>query len=286
MTGSVIALVAVAAVAHATWNLTMKRAHTSGTRFLWLTFVVAAVLFAPFGIAALRGPGVPLPLLLGLAAGSGILQLAYFLLLQRGYRLGDVSIVYPLARGTGPLLSVVFGIVLFGEHASAAGLAGAALVIAGVVVIGLAGGRARSSGNRTGILYGSLVGVAIAAYTLWDANAVTTEALPPIGYYWVSVVVQVIAFAPMALRRPAGTVATARRHWAAILIVGVLSPLAYVLILFAFQLAPVTLVAPAREVSVVLVVVGGWLWLREPHPAQRILGAIIVLAGVALLAFA
>jgi drug/metabolite transporter (DMT)-like permease len=79
-------------------------------------------------------------------------------------------------------------------------------------------------------------------------------------------------------------VATAKRHWVAAIVVGVLCPLAYVLILFAVQLAPVSIIAPAREVSVVLVAVAGWLWLKEPHPVQRLVGAAIVLLGVALLA--
>jgi drug/metabolite transporter (DMT)-like permease len=284
MSWAVVALVAIAALAHATWNLTVKRARTSGTRFLWLTFVVGAVLFAPLGIVTLAQPGVPLGTVLVLAVGSGILQLAYFVLLQRGYRLGDVSIVYPLARGTGPLLTVVFAIILFGERPSPLGLIGAGIVIVGVVVIGLAGGRARAAHNRVGILYGLLVGVMIAAYTLWDANAVVSHKLPPVGYFWVSLLMQVVVFAPAALRSPRVTLDVARRHWFAAIVVGVLAPLAYVLILFAFQLAPVSLVAPAREVSVVVVALGGWLFFREPHPVQRTLGSAVVLAGVALLA--
>lgn len=284
MNWAVVGLVVVAALAHATWNLSVKRAHTSGTRFLWLTFVVGAVLFAPFGVIALRQPGVPLGALCALALGSAILQLAYFLLLQRGYRLGDVSIVYPLARGTGPLLSVVFAIILFGERPGWAGITGAAILIVGVVVIGLAGGLERFANNSTGIRYGLLVGVMIAAYTLWDANAVVSQGMPPIGYFWVSLLVQVVIFAPAALRTPRRTLAVARRHWFAAIVVGVLAPLAYVLILFAFQQAPVSLVSPAREVSVVLVALGGWLFFREPHPVQRILGSVVVLAGVALLA--
>ncbi len=274
----------MAAVAHATWNLTIKAAGTSGTRFLWLTFVVATIVVAPFGIASLAHAGSRLPLLLLLAVGSGILQIAYFLTLQRGYRLGDVSIVYPLARGSGPLLSVVFAIILFHEAPGIVGLIGAGVVIAGVVVIGLAGGRGRFAAHRVGILYGLLVGVTIAGYTLWDANAVVQQKLPPLGYFWVTVLVQLVAFAPFALRQPRYTARLARQHWWAVLVVGILSPLAYVLILVAFTLAPVALVAPAREASVVLVALGGWLLFREPHPVQRILGAAVVLGGVALLA--
>jgi drug/metabolite transporter (DMT)-like permease len=281
---AVLLLVAIAAVAHATWNLTIKAAGTSGTRFLWLTFVVATIAVAPFGIVSLAQVGPQLPLLLLLALGSGILQIAYFLTLQRGYRLGDVSIVYPLARGSGPLLAVIFAIILFHETPSAPGLIGAGVVVAGVVVIGLAGGRGRFTANRTGILYGLLVGVTIAAYTLWDANAVVQQKLPPLGYFWITILVQLIAFAPFALREPKYTFALAKQHWAAALVVGILSPLAYVLILFAFTLAPVALVAPAREVSVVLVALGGWLLFREPHPVQRVIGAVVVLGGVALLA--
>jgi drug/metabolite transporter (DMT)-like permease len=284
MSAAVIALIAIAAVAHATWNLTIKAAGTSGTRFLWLTFVVATIAVAPFGIVSLAQVGSALPLLLTLAVGSGALQIAYFLTLQRGYRKGDVSIVYPLARGSGPLLSVIFAIVLFGERPGVWALVGAGVVIAGVIVIGLAGGRGHFLANRAGILYGLLVGVTIAAYTLWDANAVVQNKLPPFGYFWITILVQLIAFAPFALRQPRHTAALAKRHWGAALVVGILSPLAYVLILFAFTLAPVALVAPAREVSVVLVAVGGWLLFKEPHPVQRVIGAIVVLGGVALLA--
>lgn len=284
MSPAVLLLVAIAAVAHATWNLTIKAAGTSGTRFLWLTFVVATVAVAPLGIASLLQVGPRMPVLLLLALGSGILQIAYFLTLQRGYRLGDVSIVYPLARGSGPLLAVLFAVLLFHERPGVPGLVGAAVVVVGVVVIGLAGGRGRLRANRLGIIYGLLVGVAIAAYTLWDANSVVQQKLPPLGYFWVTILVQLIAFAPFALRRPTAIVALAKQHWVAVVVVGILSPLAYVLILFAFTLAPVSLVAPAREVSVVLVALGGGLLFREPHPAQRIIGAVVVLGGVALLA--
>ena len=275
----VVGLIAVAAVAHASWNLAIKRAGTGGAVFLWLTFAVGAIVFAPLGVASLGAE----PSWLWLAAVSGALQVGYFLLLQRGYRRGDVSVVYPLARGTGPLLSVVFAIILFRESPGIPALVGAAVVIAGVVTIGLAGGRTGATVNRPGVLYGLAVGVAIASYTLWDSNAVINGGMPPLGYYW-AIVAAFLLLTPAALRERAVVVATAKQHWLAALVVGLLCPLAYVLILFAVQLAPVSIVAPAREVSVVLVAVVGWLWLKEPHPVQRLIGAAVVLVGVALLA--
>lgn len=280
----VVLLVAGAAVAHATWNIAIKRAGTSGPSFLWAGIVVGAIVFAPFGIWSLAAEGTDLLHWLPWAAVSGAMQVIYFLTLQRGYRLGDVSVVYPLARGTGPLLAVVLAILVLGERPSWLGLLGAGVVIAGVLVIGFAGGRSQARGNRAGILYGLLVGVMIAIYTLWDATAVTVGGMPPVGFYWGSVVFQLLLLATPALRRWPEPLQVARRHWIAVLLFGILSPLAYMLILVAIQLAPVSIIAPAREVSVVLVGLAGWLLFREPHPVQRLIGAAVVLAGIVLLA--
>lgn len=277
-------LVAAAAIAHATWNVAIKRAGTNGPGFVWSGIVVGAVVFAPFGIASLVTEGVDLGRWLPLAAVSGALQVVYFLTLQRGYRVGDVSVVYPLARGSGPLLSVILAILLLGERPSWVALVGAAVVIVGVLVIGFAGGRSRAEDNRAGVLYGLVVGVMIAVYTLWDASAVTVAGMPPLGLYWGSIVFQLLLLAPAALRDRQQTAAVARKHWVAVLLFGVLSPLAYILILIAIQLAPVSIIAPAREVSVVLVGLAGWLLFREPHPVQRLVGAAVVLIGVGLLA--
>lgn len=277
----IVALViAGAAIAHATWNLALKRSGTGGAVFLWLAFVVGVVLFAPLGIGAILDGGIAW---LPLAAVGGALQIAYFYLLQHAYRRGDVSVVYPLARGTGPLLSVVFAVLLLNERPGAVALLGAAVVIAGVVVIGLAGGRRHANVNRPGVLWGLAVGVVIAVYTLWDSNAVINGGMPPLGYYW-ALVCGALLLTPAVVRQRTTLLPTIRRHWLVALIVGVLSPAAYVLILFAVQLAPVSIVAPAREVSVVLVGLAGWLLFREPHPVQRLIGAAIVLLGVGLLA--
>ena len=276
----VVALVAFAAIAHASWNVAIKRSGISGAVFLWLTFVLGAVLFAPVGIITIVESGVHW---LPLAVVSGGLQVGYFFLLQQAYRRGDVSVVYPLARGTGPLLSVLLAVLILQERPSIHALAGAAVVVGGVVVIGLAGSRGGSTVNRPGVLWGLLVGVSIAVYTLWDSNAVINGGMPPLGYYW-AVVSAAVLLTPAAVHQRRTVLPTIRRHWRAVVVVGILSPVAYVLVLVAVQLAPVSIVAPAREVSVVLVGLAGWLLFKEPHPVQRLIGAAIVLAGVGLLA--
>ncbi|WP_439565891.1 EamA family transporter [Microcella sp.] len=284
-------LIAGAALAHAVWNIAMKRAGTSGTTFIAATLVVGVVALAPVGITALIAAPPAAGAFAPLVLGSAALQLAYFLLLQRGYRLADVGVVYPLARGTGPLLSVVGAVVLLGERPGPVVLAGAALVVAGVVVIGLAGTRGGEPSHDDaarrwrGIRYGAAVGVVIAAYTLWDAAAVTRADLDPVGYYWASMVVQLVVLLALSVPRERGALMrTAREHPVAVVLVGLLSPLAYVAVLAAYTLAPVSIVAPAREASVVLIALAGWLLLREPHPVPRIAGSVVVLAGIALLA--
>jgi drug/metabolite transporter (DMT)-like permease len=280
----------------------MKRAGTSGTPFITATVLVGVVVFAPIGLPALlaaQPAGTPW---LALVLGSALLQVVYFLVVQRAYRRADVGVVYPLARGTGPLLSVTGAVLLLGERPSAVVLAGVVLVVAGVVVIGVAGARAGAGAGAgvhgsahnlrpdararrwRGIRYGVLVGVIIAGYTLWDAAAVTRAGLEPVGYYWASMVVQLALLMPASLRQRGALVTVARAHPVAVILVGVLSPLAYVAVLMAYQWAPVSVVAPAREVSVVLIALASWLLLREPHPAGRIAGSVVVVAGIALLA--
>ena len=284
MSPLVLVLILVGALAHSTWNLVVKRSAVSGPTFVWLTAVGAAIILIPIGIvvALLEPPSWPA---LALAAFvSGILHVGYFLSLQAGYRAGDVGVVYPLARGTGPLLSVVFAIVLFGERPGALGLIGAAAVIAGVVIIGLGGGRANWRAARAGVILGLTIGVIIAAYTLWDAHAVTALAISPILLNAGTSTMEAVLMTPIAVRRWSAVRAVLRDHWRDVLAVAVLSPLSYILILFAMQLAPVSLVAPAREISVVFVALAGWLLFREPHPVARLGGAVVVVAGVALLA--
>ena len=132
MSLDVLALVVAAAFAHAGWNLISKPA-VGGAAFVWLCAVAGSVLYLPVLVVALVADPGPLGwAAVGLMAGSGMLHALYFVLLQRGYATGDLSLVYPLARGTGPLLSATAAIVVLGERPGALGIAGAALIVAAV----------------------------------------------------------------------------------------------------------------------------------------------------------
>lgn len=278
-----ILLVLGAAVAHAGWNLVAKRVPEGGPSFVWLTAAVGAVVQLPLAVwAVVAAGGMPAVWWVALAV-SGTVHLAYFVLLQRGYAVGDLSVVYPLARGTGPMLSVVAAVWLLHERPGVAALAGAAAVVAGVLVIGGIGSGSRH-GWAGGIGYGLATGAMIAAYTLWDAHAVTALAVPPLVLMAGSAVTETVLLAPYVLARRATVARLWREHRAAVCTVAVVSPLAYVLVLFAMRLAPVSLVAPARELSIVVASLCGWLLLKEPNPGRRITGSVIVLAGVAAIA--
>lgn len=282
----VAALIAAGAIAHATWNLVAKAAAVSGPVFVWLTVVASSVLLLPVAVVLVVIEPPSWPDVAFAVVGAGVLQAGYFLTLLAGYRAGDVSVVYPLARGTGPLLAVLLAIVVLGERPGIVSLLGVVAVVVGVVIIGFAGGRATWASARSGVLWGLLVGVFIAAYTVWDARAVTVLAISPIVLHAGTNVVEAVLLAPMAARSWPAVRTTLRTQWLAILVVATLSPLAYILFLFALDLAPVAVVAPAREISVVIVGLAGWLLFREPHPVQRLVGAVVVVGGVALLAVA
>jgi drug/metabolite transporter (DMT)-like permease len=249
---------------------------------LWWTFLVGAVALSPLGIASLVGADFQWHWV-GLAAVCGIFEVIYFSLLQNAYRSGDVSLIYPMARGTGPTLSVLGAILILGERPSPIALLGVVVVVAGIAVISTAGARGAGRARLKSVVYGLSVGFYIACFTLWDGWSVGTLGLPPVGYYWMALVGQTIFMTPMALRtRP--LVASLRAHPWVITGIGILAPTSYMLALTAIQLSSVSLVAPAREVSVVLVALGGAFFFGEKHVVQRVIGSVVVLSGVALLA--
>jgi drug/metabolite transporter (DMT)-like permease len=287
MNHEALLLTLAAALLHASWNFAAKRAEGGGPVFVWGYATASAVLWLPITLLWwVWHPLHPSWSWLGASFVSGMLHVAYGNLLQRGYSLGDMNLVYPLARGTGPLLTVLVAVLVLRQSTNAAVITGVALVVAGVLVISF--GRAppdRPRGRRAGVTYGVATGASIAAYTLWDAHAVTALAIPALPYFALSVSVQALGLTPGAWLRGRTTVrALLVEHRREILVVATLSPLAYVLVLEALTMAPVSVVAPVRESSIVVGALLSWLVLREPHPARRLAGAVVVLAGVAALA--
>ncbi|MGF6822312.1 drug/metabolite transporter (DMT)-like permease [Microbacterium sp. ZKA21] len=285
MTPLALSLVLAAAVAHAAWNIIAHGVSRAGIPFLWCGAVGSAIIWG-LVIPFTGGTGADLPgFLIGIGV-SGILHVAYMLVLQRGYREGNLSTVYATARGTGPFLAVIAAVVLLGERPSPLSLVGVLAVIVGVVALGLVDRTAseRRRGLDPAVVYGLLTGVMIATYTIWDAHAVRTWSISPVAYMVGTCVAEVVVYTLLLRRRRRETIALARMQWRRILAFAVLSPLSYILVLYAITIAPVALVAPLRELSVVLVSLFGAFVLKEPHPARRIVAATVVVAGIVLLA--
>ncbi len=275
-----LVLVLTAAGAHAGWNLIAKRSG-GGLTWVWLGAFSNLALWGPAAIVqgVLRSGELSWAGL-GFMAGSGLLHTGYFSALQRGYAEGDLSLVYPLARGTGPLLSVIAALAFLGERASALALLGAGLIV--VAILSMTRG-ARREGAGPAIALAVLTGAFTAAYTIWDAHAVTALHQPVITYFCVAEATRATLLAPLALRRRAQLRPTLSEHWRGLLGFGLLSPAAYILVLTALTRAPVIFVAPAREISIVFGVALGANVLGEGRGMQRALAAAGILAGIVLL---
>lgn len=284
MSGTALALVLVAALLHATWNLAVKGVTADRVSFIWLYVVGSVVCWVPVAVVwvLVTGERPGWSWLVG-AAVTAVLHIGYQLALQRGYAEGDLNLVYPLARGSGPLLTFVVAVTVLGQRPAAVAVAGVLAVVAGVLLISF--GRAQTH-LRAGILWGLATGATIASYTLWDNHAVTSLDVPPVPYFVLGIVAQLPALAILLVRRSDPT--PVRQVWRVtrlpVLAVAALSPLAYILVLRAMQLAPVALVAAGREASIVVGAGFGWLVLKEARPARRLVGAGVVLAGIALIA--
>jgi drug/metabolite transporter (DMT)-like permease len=288
-----IALILVAAVAHASWNLFSKQASAAGAVcFAWLYCTAATVLYLPVAAVVLA---VTRPQLAGLPAvflaGTAILHVGYVLLLQNGYRLGDLSVVYPIGRGTGALLAALGGIVLLGEYPGPVGVAGILLIVAGVVAIGIPGrgspvprpGQAKGTGA---IAFALLTGLFIAAYTLWDAYAVSRLHIPPMIEDWAATAGVAPALAPLMLRDRARVQAVWSAYRPQVLGAAILSPLAYLLVLTALRFTAITTAAPVREVSVLFGVLLGRRLLGEGSLPRRLAAAAAIVTGILCIAFA
>jgi drug/metabolite transporter (DMT)-like permease len=286
MTAFALTLVLIAAVLHATWNLCAKRAG-GGLPFVWVVGMVICSGYLPvmIGYWIRYAPSLSLTDIAWIA-GSGVLKTGYSLSLQRSYRTGDFSLIYPLARGTGPLLSTIGAIVILGERPTLLALTGG-LVIVGAVFFLTNGTRLFHQDRahlRNAIHFGLLTGLFIAAYTVWDRHGVHARGIPPVIYDGGTAFVILILVTPFALSRRPEAMQHWREHKLYIFGMALLSPIAYVLVLTAMTFTPVSYVAPAREVSIVIGAFIGARFLKEADGRRRVWAAAAMCAGVIALA--
>jgi drug/metabolite transporter (DMT)-like permease len=301
LSATALSVVLLAGLLHALWNIAAKKAG-GDARFAWFTAGVAMVIWAPvalwIGWDVVPQWGIWEWSFVGI---SGVLHVLYFIVLLRGYRHADLTVVYPLARGTGPLLSSVVALLWLGESISMMGALGIAGVVGGVFLI--AGGMKliadwqrthdvtdeESSAQRlrrAGLRYGLLTGLFIACYTVVDGYAVKVLLMSPILAHYFENLVRWVLLMPVVLRDRSTAKTLWTQQWKYALWVGTLTPISYVLVLFAMQTAPLSLVAPAREVSMLFAALIGGHLLGEGDRWMRLLGAALIAGGVMLLGLA
>jgi drug/metabolite transporter (DMT)-like permease len=291
----VLGLLAVAAVLHAVWNVLLKGSEdplaTASRAIGWGLLVATPLAAATWWLSG--EPAVPSGVW-ALAGASAVAELLYFIFLSAAYRRGDLSTVYPVARGTAPLIAVAIGLVVLGERLQPLGYAGIALLIGGIWLV------RRPTGSGSAVGFALLTGIAIASYSAIDRVGV--QAVSPWLYGWAVwiftfVLLQLWVRGSGLLRRGGSLPATAGVDAAEAnlglseprraAVIGVALIAAWLLVLTALSLAPLAVVVPLRESAVVLVTGWGVLRLGEREGARlRLAGALGIVIGVILLAFA
>jgi drug/metabolite transporter (DMT)-like permease len=273
MSAVVIGLALFAAILHAAWNAFLR----SGGDRLWTVTVMsfASTVFALplLFIYPLPASGAWLYIIL-----SAVLQVGYSVFLVAAYRYGELGQVYPIVRGTVPLLVTLGAFIITGDQLNPYQIAGVVLVAAGIMSLALGKGRASTS-----ILYALATGAIIAAYATVDSIGVRQTGQS--GAYTAWVLVLYGAFLPaafLALRRRLVVDFRAPDTWKA-LGGGLVAMIAYGVVVAAFALGPAGPITALRETSVVFAVLIGWMFLGETLTAWRILACLIVAAGAILL---
>jgi drug/metabolite transporter (DMT)-like permease len=278
-----LALVLLSALAHVYWNLQLKRSAAPDVASWWI-MALGALFALPVGVLTARPLHVPAA---GwyCVAGTGLIYAAYFSLIALSYRDEDLSRAYPIARGVAPAATALWGVLYHAEQPTPGGWAGIAAISAGVLLLALPGLRRDGRWVRAnGILAALGTGLCISGYSAVDKEGV--RHVEPVLYIALTFAVGALAQGAVILtyRRPPEFLRESRLQGAALLPPALASLGGYLLVLYAFQSAPVSYVVPIRSVAVLLSVLAGARLLGEKGGPARVAAAALILLGVSLIA--
>lgn len=281
----IVAGVLIAAVMHALWNFVVKTI-PGGTSFVWLGAAAVTAWMLPVLLVWLHyNPVVWTWTLAGQLLVSSVLHLVYFSFLQRGYQVSDLSVVYPLARGSAPVFSTLAAIAFLAERPSVLGYVGLGLIALGIVLIARPRGVVTDPAKlRTGLFYGIGTGVLIACYTIWDGWLVRTLLISPLLIEVVSHPLRMLFLAPHAVRNWLEIKEIWQKYTWRVVFFALVSPVAFLIVLYAMRVAPVHFVAPVRELSIVIGVLLAGKLLAEENMHERLFGASLMVCGAMCLA--
>jgi len=281
-----VLLILASAFLHAIWNLLAKRAGVGGAVFVWLFTACSSVLLWPVALAVylVEKPEIGWSGFGGMC-GTAILHLLYFIVLQRGYRVGDLSLVYPLARGTGLTLSTIMAVAILGERPGPATIGGLVMVVVGVVLLTWRGKSAESEEKtRAAIKWGIFCGTSIGVYSVWDKHMVSGVNVPPVLLELFTGFALCVMLTPHAWKKRDMVKSLWSSHRWEVIGVAILAPASYVLALTAMSFTPLSSVAPSREISILIGAVLGTRFLGEQHTTRRLIAAGSMVCGVIAIA--
>jgi drug/metabolite transporter (DMT)-like permease len=279
-------IIILSSIIHATWNFISKTVPSTSV-FVWLVATCTSIIYFPIVCVWIWHFGFEnQPIQWLFLAVTALVHMIYYLTLQRGYQVSDLSVVYPIARGMGPLFSSIVAFLFLGEQFSAVSGLGLLAVVVGVFFIaGLKKPSNADEKTKKGLVYGVLVGLLIALYTVWDAYAVKYLAVTPLILEYVSHPFRALVLFPFSEKRKKEAKEIWQNYYRKILTISFLTPISFILVLYALKVAPIHFVAPARELSIVFGVFLGGKILLEKDFKTRLLGAFLILFGIILLHF-
>lgn len=270
--------VLVSALFHAAWNASIKGSPDKPLSAVGITGV--AMLLAAIGLPWLPQPApASWPFLLA----SLILQVAYMRLVARIYRVTDLSVSYPVMRGTAPLLVALVSALFFHDAPGPGAMAGVATICAGILCIGLPGRAVRASGGMTLALLNAVV---IASYTLVDGAGARLSQAPASYTLWIFLLQGIVMIGLTVPSRAGDLARHVKSHWGAVTLGGCGTVISYGIVLWAMTLAPIAIIAALRETSILFGILISWLFLRERLTPARIAGACVLVLGVIMLRLA
>lgn len=277
MSGTAFALAFTAAWLHAGGNVFLGR-RSEPEAAVALMLLIGVVAFAPVAALTWRVEAEAVPYIVA----SALLELGYFAFLAAAYRAADVGLVYPVARGSAPVLALLGAVVIMGRSTSVGQIVGVVAVTIGILLV-CGVGIADASSDRRGVLLALATAVFIAGYTLVDKEGL--EHAGPIPYIELVLIGPALVYGAFVLRTRGGAAirgeATPRLVLVALLLFGT-----YILVLLALREAPAASVSAVRETSVVIATVLAALAAHQPLRPSRVAGASLVALGVALVALA
>ncbi|MGV7223000.1 MAG: EamA family transporter [Nitrospinales bacterium] len=284
MNSLALLLILVAAVVHATWNYLAK--HSGGSiACIWLFGAISTVIYFPVVVIAI---GLYRPHLGGIEIlfliVSSLLHTGYFLLLTRGYRSGDLSIVYPLSRCSAPMITILLAISILHERPSAMALCGAISIVCGMFYLIGNLQFVLKSGSGRSVGYAFMTGLTIAVYSMVDKYTVSNLFIPPILLCYIAIFGRVLLLTPYAVTNWKDVQLEWVKHRYDVIGIALLDPLSFILVLSALVFTPVSYVAPAREISILIGTFMGARLLGEGNMKRRTIGSAIMVIGMIVLA--